>query len=298
MTYISPENYTPEALANSDVSAETLAEIVQTRHDLWAAVAAHPNCYPELSAYIAQYLPTLGVAQEAPVTPSFTGMQAPIQTNAPAANATSPQWTNYAQPAPSPVGMGPAMTAQSTPGQAYHSSAAQSEIAQGAQQILAGGKSLFHAAEAEAAAHGQPVNLIKAAIWGRLAIPVAVLALFLSVFLPLSSVNEYSLLSILNATGYGAPVILLLIALLVLSVVAFLFTKPVLRIITDVLGLMLASAFLLVSTAGSASISAWGSYAFNSQGAIAGFGLVLMTLASLALTAGSILSLLPKALRK
>ena len=44
-------------LNNPSTPPERLAELAQQHPELGAAISAHPNAYPELQAWIAQYAP-------------------------------------------------------------------------------------------------------------------------------------------------------------------------------------------------------------------------------------------------
>ena len=50
-----PASYTAADLADPSIEPATLGNIAAVRQDLWPAILAHPNCYPELAAYIRQY---------------------------------------------------------------------------------------------------------------------------------------------------------------------------------------------------------------------------------------------------
>ena len=42
-------NYSAESLADPNVDAVTLGRLASTRPDLWSAILAHPNVYPDLA---------------------------------------------------------------------------------------------------------------------------------------------------------------------------------------------------------------------------------------------------------
>lgn len=50
-----PASYTAADLADPTIAPATLGQIASVRPDLWPAILAHPNCYPELAAFIQQH---------------------------------------------------------------------------------------------------------------------------------------------------------------------------------------------------------------------------------------------------
>ena len=85
MTQRDPSTFTVADLADPTLDLATLGAVASVRPDLWSSILAHPNCTPELTAYIQKYSPT-PIAPAAPVAPSPVA-EAPAAPSAPEAPA-------------------------------------------------------------------------------------------------------------------------------------------------------------------------------------------------------------------
>lgn len=69
MTMPEPSSITAADVAAPGMDAATLGQIAAVRPDLWSAILAHLNCYPELAGWIRQRMPA--VAEESPAPESI-----------------------------------------------------------------------------------------------------------------------------------------------------------------------------------------------------------------------------------
>ena len=97
-----PSSLTYEQLADPNIDQTTLAQLAAARPDLWPAIMAHPNCYPELTAWIWQQTPVStpsNVSTPQPASqssalssPVFTGQQSGYQSSQQVAETLKRLW--------------------------------------------------------------------------------------------------------------------------------------------------------------------------------------------------------------
>lgn len=122
--------FTQQDLANPGIDQNTLHELANARPDLWQAIAAHPQCYPELRAWIEQNLSY----QAAQSNPQQSDQARQLQSEGSFTQAHQTQTENSSSQA--------SQASLSQP-EDSHASDALGEIADGAKQAAAGAKQLF-----------------------------------------------------------------------------------------------------------------------------------------------------------
>ena len=194
------QNLTLGDLANPNIDQASLAQLAQNRPDLWQGVLAHPNCYPDLAAWIRQRVPTDTGVMPTPVQTTYPAQTYPVQTEYPAqAYPAQAEYPAQAYPAQ------PQYAAQAYPAETGFPP----QAALSARSLLSPG--------------GLKRN------WPPIAMGVSALLAILALFMPIASINIiFTSVSIGwfsdEVDTYGAAILVLILIVLAAAVLAVL--KP------------------------------------------------------------------------
>ncbi|MFV0433308.1 MAG: hypothetical protein ACK5LO_04930 [Leucobacter sp.] len=277
---IDPTAFTTADLSSSEVDATALATLAQHRPDLWSEIQRHPRCYPELAQWIDQ--------QVAP------------QPQRPAAKPTADEWATWFRQT---VGREPSMTE-------YQTAVANGEIAKhrdqsvqamtdGAKQMAAGAKGFYDAKIAPAAqrAARSAQSALKSPRNGSGRAPSTAAAWTLRAFFAVAAAGFLGIISMfmpfVSAFGYSASLMQewgeevagtlgIFVLVIALAVLALLFRRLWVQITASVVATIVGVLGMSVDFIAMSEIQ---------QGVSAGSGLVLMTIAYTAITAGGITAL-------
>lgn len=280
-----PASYTAQDLANPEIDPATLGQIAGVRQDLWPAILAHPNCYPELARFIQDNTPS--APQGAPYTQS-TPQGAPYAQNLPAQNG----------PENGAFG-GQAYGSPQSPAGAQPYYGAQGSAVNGQNPAVNGQNNGAFPYRAQPFGTPSASGLLTAKSWPQIAQAVLGIIGLISLFLPIvkvsvfgqsQSVNFFS--SQVKGTSDG-PILLVAMVLVAGSAIAAIITKQKQAgRSASGLGITGGLAGVVIGILNWSNISDTNNTVGG--GVSAGIGLIILVVVSIAIIVVAALSALPK----
>lgn len=276
--------FTAADLNDATIDPAVLASLTQARPDLWPAILAHPNCYPELGAWIRKHTAPMPQEPQAPAPVTAAQWSATFQQ----ANGREPSMSEYQ------AAVNAGLIAQ----ERGPRDPSAEQMAAGAKQFATGAKEFFNnrvapaAADATRAVHSAVQEQQREAnatptgwmSWAPFALPVAAFLALISLFLP--AISAYGMSVSFFASGDGPILLVMMLLVIAASVTSIILRVKWARITAGAVGIAaglmgLIDGFL---TMGSAT---------GIDGASVGVGLVLLVLFSVVVLAAAIIILLP-----
>lgn len=294
-----PVNYTVANLADPGIDAATLGQVAAARPDLWAAILAHPNCYPELADWLRQRMPG---ADERPPAPESAETAAHRVTggdrgSVPFEQVQSHQLASMEHQVARALRMLKERRGSLDP--------SVQQMSAGAKQLAAGAKDYVTNTVAPAAAGaaksiqravneraGQSPDRANRNTWVPFIGPAAAFIAIISLFLPIGSVSAFGYAISFNyfseeVGGEGVMLLILMLTSIAFAVVSILTRKKWARIMAGIVGILVGLFGMIDGFGTMANIS-------SLSGTSVGAGAVLLAITSSVLFAVAILTLLPQ----
>ncbi|WP_282852571.1 hypothetical protein [Gulosibacter sediminis] len=265
MTDREPGSFTAEELASPTTDAETLARAAAVRPDLWSAILANPNCYPELGDWIRQQQS----AQNQRPTPHQQQAAQGSQSQ------EAPQWAQS-----------PQQGQQAQPGQQQGTN----QFFDGAQQMAQGAKSFLNDAGQRAGkrASGDPNSFLNKFTWGQVGVVIAAVVGILGLFLPAVSASAYgfSVSASFIQSGDGVLLLILFLGTIGLTIFSGYSTQRPVLITSWVVALIAGVVSVIDAIATLANVAG--------SGFGPGLGIFVVLLVGLAIIAGTVLDIMQR----
>ncbi|UQN15460.1 variant leucine-rich repeat-containing protein [Gulosibacter sp. ACHW.36C] len=277
MTDREPGSFTAEELASPSTDAATLARAAAVRPDLWSAILANPNCYPELGDWIRQQQ---GVQN---VPPAQQQNQHGQQQAQPGQQQRQPdqqqgqygqQQNQYGQQ-------------QGQPGQQQGGT---NQFFDGAQQMAQGAKSFLNDAGQRASkrASDDPNSFLNKFTWGQVGVVIAAVVGFIGLFLPAVSASAYgfSVSASFIQSGDGVLLLILFLGTIGLTIFSGYSTQRPVLITSWVVALIAGVVSVIDAIATLANVAG--------SGFGPGLGIFVVLLVGLAIIAGTVLDIMQR----
>lgn len=279
MTDREPGSFTAEELASPTTDAATLARAAAVRPDLWSAILANPNCYPELGDWIRQQQS----AQNQRPTPHQQQAAQGSQSQEAPQWAQSPQQGQQAQYGQQQNQYG---QQQAQPGQQQGTN----QFFDGAQQMAQGAKSFLNDAGQRAGkrASDDPNSFLNKFTWGQVGVVIAAVVGFIGLFLPAVSASAYgfSVSASFIQSGDGVLLLILFLGTIGLTIFSGYSTQRPVLITSWVVALIAGVVSVIDAIATLANVAGYG---FGP-----GIGVFVVVLVGLALIAGTVLDIMQR----
>jgi len=289
MTDREPGSFTAEELANPTTDAATLAQAAAVRPDLWSAILANPNCYPELGQWIRQQQGAQNVPPAQPQAQDAQGSQSP---EAPQW-AQSPQQGQRAQFGQEQNQHGQQQNQHGQQQNQHGQQQAQpgaNQFFDGAQQMAQGAKSFLNDAGQRAGkrASDDPNSFLNKFTWGQVGVVIAAVVGFIGLFLPAVSASAYgfSVSASFIQSGDGVLLLILFLGTIGLTIFSGYSTQRPVLITSWVVALIAGVVSVIDAIATLANVAG--------SGFGPGLGIFVVLLVGLAIIAGTVLDIMQR----